>query len=190
MAAGNLRITGGELKGRRLYVPKTGVRPTTGRVREAIFSMLGDIGGASVLDLYCGSGALGIEALSRGAQEATFVDKRIGAVKRNLEELGIFDGKWGWAMKREDVHDFLEAQGLLGPDIRFDLVFCDPPYRLASGSVTGLDLFIPGVLAKAGAAVVLETSSRNPLEFSFPMTNERAYGDTLIRIYSQRGLPR
>jgi 16S rRNA (guanine(966)-N(2))-methyltransferase RsmD len=78
----DLRITGGELRGRRLYVPKTGIRPTTGRVREALFSMLGSIEGARVLDLFCGSGALGIEALSRGALEATFVDKRTAAVMR------------------------------------------------------------------------------------------------------------
>src|SRR4051794_29681032 len=83
------RITGGELKGRRLRVPKAGVRPTTGMVREAIFSMLGSVEGMRVLDLFAGSGALGIEALSRGAAEATFVDRDTAAVSRNLEELEL-----------------------------------------------------------------------------------------------------
>ena len=69
-----LRISGGELGGRRIRVPKGDVRPTTERVREAVFSILGDVSGSRVLDLFCGSGALAIEALSRGASEATLVD--------------------------------------------------------------------------------------------------------------------
>src|SRR5512133_1737243 len=86
-----LRITGGELGGRRIRVPRGAreLRPTTERVREAVFSMLGDLSGARVLDLFCGSGALGIEALSRGASEATLVDTRPGAARRNLESLGL-----------------------------------------------------------------------------------------------------
>ena len=188
MASGHLQITGGELSGRRLYVPKTGMRPTTGRVREALFAMLGNIDGAKVLDLYCGSGSLGIEALSRGAQEAIFVDKRTAPVMRNLEELGITDGRWGWAVKREDVLDFLEGHAIFSSGVRYDLVLCDPPYRLAAGLATGLDVVIPGILAEGGARVVVETSGSNPLELSYPMTKERAYGDTLIRIYSKHGI--
>src|SRR5947199_1046921 len=86
-----IQITGGELRGRKLHVPRTGVRPTTGKVREAIFSMLGGIDGSRVLDLFCGSGALAIEAISRGAAEATLVDTRPGTARRNVEALGLED---------------------------------------------------------------------------------------------------
>jgi 16S rRNA (guanine966-N2)-methyltransferase len=178
-----MRITGGELRGRRLYVPKAGIRPTTGRVREAIFSMLGSVDDLGVLDLFCGSGALGIEALSRGASEATFVDRSTGAVMRNLEELGIVDGRWGWRVQRGDVIDFLEAMAILEPKTRYDLILCDPPYRLAADLATGLDVLIPDVLAEGGR-VVIETSARNPLQLSDPLIKERSYGDTLVRFYA------
>ena len=179
-----MRITGGELRGRRLYVPKAGIRPTTGRVREALFSMLGSVEGAIVLDLFSGSGALGIEALSRGAAEATFVDVKPGAVRRNLEELGIAGGEpdRGRVVKA-DVLDFLEREASFGPTMRYDLILCDPPYRLAAGLATGLDILIPGVLAEGGR-VVIETTARDPLELSYPLTKDRSYGDTLVRVYT------
>ena len=112
-----IRITGGELRGRKLYVPKAGVRPTTGRVREAIFSMLGSVDGARVLDLFCGSGALGIEALSRGASEAVFVDEKTAAVTRNLEDLGVShpDSGWGRRVIKSDVNAFLRSQPFMEP---------------------------------------------------------------------------
>jgi 16S rRNA (guanine966-N2)-methyltransferase len=179
-----MSITGGELRGRRLYVPKTGIRPTTGRVREAIFSMLGSVEGARVLDLFCGSGALGIEALSRGAEEATFVDTRSAPVMRNLEELGIVESSWGWTVAKEDVLDYLESRATFEPSNRFDLILCDPPYRLAAWFATGLEIWIPGVLAEGGR-VVLETSTRNPIELlSYPLIKDRSYGDTLVRVYA------
>lgn len=177
-----LRITGGEFRGRRLYVPKTGIRPTTGRVREAIFSLLGDIAGAHVVDLFCGSGALGIEAISRGAEAATFVDKKTGAVMRNLEELGITEKRIGWQVVRDDVLNFLESRAIFESRRRYDLVFCDPPYRLAATVATGLDVTIPGVVKK-GARLVVETSTRSPLSLSYELLKEREYGDTLVRIY-------
>ena len=90
-----LRITGGELGGRRIRVPRGDVRPTTERVREAIFSILGDVAGARVLDLFCGSGALAIEALSRGAAEATLVDTRPATARGNLEALGLAERAHG-----------------------------------------------------------------------------------------------
>jgi len=179
-----MRITGGELRGRRLYVPNAGMRPTTGRVREAIFSILGSVEGAKVLDLFCGSGALGIEALSRGASEATFVDIKPGAAIRNLDELGITGGEQdhAWVVK-SDVLDFLEREAFLGPTTRYDLILCDPPYRLAAGLATGLDVLIPGVLAEGGR-VVIETSARNPLQLSDPLIKDKSYGDTLVRFYA------
>jgi 16S rRNA (guanine966-N2)-methyltransferase len=177
-----LRISGGEFKGRKLYAPRTGIRPTTGRVREAIFSMLGDVSGLRVLDLFCGTGALGIEALSRGAGEVNFVDKRTGAVMRNLEDLGIAGGRHDWQVFRLDVLDFLEQRATFEKRRMADLVLCDPPYRLADHIAFGLEFTIPGVI-REGARVVVETATRSPLELSFPLLKEREYGDTLIRIY-------
>ena len=88
-----LRISGGELRGRRLRGPRRGseMRPTTERVREAVFSILGDVGGARVLDLFCGTGALGLEALSRGAASAVLVDSDPALAQRNVEELELGD---------------------------------------------------------------------------------------------------
>jgi 16S rRNA (guanine966-N2)-methyltransferase len=179
-----MRITGGEFRGRRLYVPKAGMRPTTGRVREAVFSMLGGIEGAKVLDLFCGSGALGIEALSRGAADATFVDIKPNAVTRNLDALGISGGEPGrGSVVKSDVLDFLEREVSLGPRVRYDLILCDPPYKLAAGLAIGLDRVIPGVLAEGGR-VVIETTARNPLQLSQQVIKEKSYGDTLVRVYA------
>jgi 16S rRNA (guanine966-N2)-methyltransferase len=169
-----IRITGGELRGRKLHVPKTGIRPTTGRVREAIFSMLGSVEGARVLDLFCGTGALGIEALSRGAREATLVDKRPAPARRSVESLDLGD--------RANVAGADAARFLRRAPGSFDLVLCDPPYRIADRLAADLVQLIPGVLGTRGR-VMLESSPKNPLELPFPLRTERAYGDTLIRIY-------
>ena len=170
-----VRVTGGELKGRGLHVPKTGVRPTTGRVREAIFSMLGSVEDARVLDLFCGSGALGIEALSRGAGAATLVDSRPGAARRNLESLGLGDRA---TVVRADAARFLRSTEAG----TFDLVLCDPPYRLADRLAADLVQLIPRVLAEGGRAM-LESPPERPLRLELPLLNERSYGDTMIRIH-------
>jgi len=171
-----IRITGGELRGRRLHVPKTGVRPTTGKVREAIFSMLGGIEGARVLDLFCGTGVLGIEALSRGAAEATLVDTRPAAARRNLESLGLDDQA---EVVRADAVSFLR-RAQAGS---FDLVLCDPPYRLADRLAAELDPLIRDVLAAEGR-VMVESFPKRPLSLRLPLRTERTYGDTLIRIHT------
>jgi 16S rRNA (guanine966-N2)-methyltransferase len=174
-----IRVTGGELRGRRLHVPRRGVRPTTGRVREAIFSMLGDIEGARVLDLFCGTGALAIEALSRGAMQATLIDKNPAAARRNLKSLGLEDRA---TALRYDAARFLRRAG---PG-SFDLVLCDPPYRLADRLAAELDPLIRAALAEGGR-VMVETSPDRPLRLELPLINERAHGDTLIQI---RGIRR
>jgi len=170
-----MRITGGELRGRHLYVPKTGVRPTTGRVREAVFSLLGSVEGARVLDLFCGSGALGIEALSRGAGDAALVDTRPGAARRNVEELGLTARA---TVLRSDARRFLRG----AEEGSFDLVLCDPPYTLADRLASDLDPLIRRVLAEGGRAMI-ESSPDNPLQMDIPLLTERAYGDTLIRVH-------
>jgi 16S rRNA (guanine966-N2)-methyltransferase len=171
-----LRVSGGELRGRRLQVPKKGVRPTTEMVREAVFSMLGDLSGARVLDLFCGTGALAIEALSRGACEATLVDKSPAAARRNLEAMDLGDRA---QTVRADAARFLRR----AEPRSFDLVLCDPPYRLADRLAADLVQLIPGVLAKGGR-VMVESSPKRPLELALPLRTERAYGDTLIRIHA------
>jgi len=171
-----LRITGGELGGRRIHAPKgTKLRPTTERVREAVFSILGDVSGARVLDLFCGTGALAIEALSRGAAAATLVDTHPAAARRNLEALELTDRA---KAVRADAARFLRR----AEDGSYDLVLCDPPYRLADRLAADLDPLIRGVLAESGTAMI-ESSPDNPLQMELPLLTERTYGDTLIRVY-------
>jgi 16S rRNA (guanine966-N2)-methyltransferase len=171
-----LRVVAGALKGRRLQAPPgRGTRPTADRVREALFSMLGDVSGARVLDLYAGSGALGIEALSRGAASATFVerDPRAAAtIRANLEAIGA-EGE----VRRQDVLRFLEAA-----EGRFDLVFVDPPYDSAVPLAEPLGERLPAVLSPH-ARIVTESDKRLPLVLELPLVRERAYGDTRIAVH-------
>jgi 16S rRNA (guanine966-N2)-methyltransferase len=174
-----MRIVAGELKGRRLAAPprrSAAVRPTADRVREALFSILGDVGGATVLDLFCGTGALGIEALSRGAAHATLVDTHTSLARRNLSELDLAAR---CEVVRSDAVPYLRRARR-----RFDLIFCDPPYRLAERLEAELDSLIPGRLAEGGR-LITESAARRPLELSLPLTAERRYGDTLIRIHTR-----
>jgi 16S rRNA (guanine966-N2)-methyltransferase len=144
-------------------------------VREALFSILGDVSGARVLDLFSGTGALAIEALSRGASEATLVDTRPAAARRNVEDLGLSDRA---RVIRADAARFLRR----AEPSSFDLVLCDPPYRLADRLAADLVQLIPGPLA-AGGRVMVESSPQRPLDLALPPITEREYGDTLIRIY-------
>jgi 16S rRNA (guanine966-N2)-methyltransferase len=172
-----LRISGGELGGRRIRVPKgeRDLRPTTERVREAIFSILGDVSGARVLDLFSGTGALAIEALSRGAESAVLVDTRPAGARRNLEELGLADRA---KTVRADAARFLRR----ADEVAFDLVLCDPPYRLADRLAADLVRLIPAVVAENGR-VMIETSPDRPLPLGLPLSTERRYGDTLVQVY-------
>ena len=173
-----MRVVAGEFRGRRLAAPRGArTRPTADRVREALFSMLGDVSGARVLDLYAGSGALGIEALSRGAGSAVFVDRdprAVAAIERNLESLGLEQ-----EVLRQDAVRFLaRAEGT------FDLVFCDPPYDSASRLAAPLARGLPA-LTSEHARIVTESDKRNPLELPFPLITERTYGDTRIAIHGR-----
>jgi 16S rRNA (guanine966-N2)-methyltransferase len=175
-----MRVIAGTHGGRELVAPEgRATRPTSDRVREALFSILGDVGGLRVLDLFAGSGALGIEALSRGAQQATLVDSAapaIAAIRRNLEVLG---------MEAEVVAQ--PAARFLGAALRdgrqYDLVFLDPPYRHASTLGRELSSALMPILA-ADARVVAESDRRSPLGLELEILDERRYGDTLIQIYA------
>ncbi len=174
----------GSRRGARLLAPRgADTRPTSDRVREAVFAIL-DAGwgapaeGARVLDLFAGSGALGIEALSRGAGTATFVDSApaaVAVIRRNLESLRL-EGD----VRRLDARTFLERARTAA--WQYDLVFVDPPYRQASllGSILSSAL-VP--VCAPTALVVAESDRRAPLELELHLDDERRYGDTLIRIY-------
>ena len=175
-----MRIIAGTHGGRELIAPKgRATRPTSDRVREALFSILGDIHGLRVLDLFAGSGALGIEALSRGAGEATLVDSAgvaVGAIRRNLEALGL-DAQ----VVRQPAQRFL--QGASRDARQYDLVFLDPPYRDASTLGRELTSALTPILAP-DARVVAESDRRSPLGLGLALLDERRYGDTLIQIYA------
>ena len=168
-----MRVVAGEFKGRTLYAPRGGaVRPTSDKVRGAIFNVLGDLEGLRVLDLFAGTGALGIEALSRGAADATFVDTDTDAIERNLTAVGI-DSQ----VQRRDALAFLgNASG------RYDVVFADPPYSSAPRLGERLTQLLPAILSR-NARIVTESDKRNPLDLAFPLEFERDYGHTRIRIH-------
>jgi 16S rRNA (guanine966-N2)-methyltransferase len=171
-----MRVIAGELRGRRLVAPRGWrVRPTSDRVREAIFSSLGDVSGARVLDLYCGTGALGIEALSRGAAHATLVDRDTRPALGNVEKLGVRDRV---ELVRADAAGWLErGEG------EFDLVFVDAPYKLADRVGPEIDSQLARLLANE-ARVVVESAARKPLQLdSFERQRERRYGGTLVTFY-------
>jgi 16S rRNA (guanine(966)-N(2))-methyltransferase RsmD len=176
-------VIAGRWGGRRLTSPKgAATRPTADRVREALFSILGEfVQDARVLDLFAGSGALGLEALSRGAASATFVDSApasVTAVRANLEALA------GEAeVRRSDALRFLRAAA--GETRQYDLVLLDPPYRQAERLGRELSEALPAVLAPS-ALVISESDHRAPLPLDLPLKDERRYGDTLIRIHDSR----
>jgi 16S rRNA (guanine966-N2)-methyltransferase len=174
-----MRVVAGQFRGFPLQAPRgLGTRPTSDRVREAVFSILGPIDGLQVLDLFAGSGALAFEALSRGASEATLIDlstAAIDAIGKNMRTLGV-----GAEVRRESASAFLERARRRGR--QYDLVFVDPPYRQASTLGPQLSASLGPVLAP-DARVVAESDRRAPLKLELPLLTERSYGDTLISIH-------
>jgi len=173
-----LRVSGGEARGRRLKAPKN-IRPTQGVVKQAIFNIVGpNIEGANVLDLFAGSGALGIEALSRGAASVTFVDQQprgLAILRQNLDVLGF---KERAHVVRGDVVRWLEAS----PDAvrAADYVFLDPPYEdvVLDRSLKVLDRHV------ADATVVAEHSRRQaiPTLTRLRVDRQRRHGDTMVTV--------
>jgi 16S rRNA (guanine966-N2)-methyltransferase len=179
-----MRVVAGTLGGRRFDAPPgNDTRPTSDRVREALFSALGNVGGTRVLDLFAGSGALAIEALSRGAAHAVINDNNARAtavIRANLDALGL--GRDVADVRRREALRVLRDASEAGES--YDLVFLDPPYRLATGLGPDLaDSLLP-VLAPA-ARVIGESDRRTPLDLpGLSTTFERRYGDTLLRIHT------
>jgi 16S rRNA (guanine(966)-N(2))-methyltransferase RsmD len=181
-----MRVVAGELGGQSLVAPRGWkVRPTSDRVREAIFSALGErVVGATVLDLYSGTGALAIEALSRGAERAVLVDRDTRPALGNVERLGL----GGRAeLVRADVGRWLAAvpEGEDGP--RFDLVFVDAPYRLADRVAQDLNTHLSRLLAGGGRAIV-ESGAGRPLRIdSLQRLRQRRYGAADVSVYGEAG---
>ncbi|MRG94121.1 16S rRNA (guanine(966)-N(2))-methyltransferase RsmD [Polyangium spumosum] len=181
-----MRVIGGSLGGRRLVAPSGhATRPTSDRVREALFNVLGDVSGASVLDLYAGTGALGIEALSRGASRVVFVENgrpALAALQKNLASLGI-DG--ACRVITQPVTRALAALVPLGP---FDLILLDPPYAALVEAARVLEALTVEAsrLVSPGARVVLEHASRDapPAPPRLVRDETRIYGDTAISLYT------
>jgi 16S rRNA (guanine(966)-N(2))-methyltransferase RsmD len=176
-------VTGGTLAGRRLRAPRgAAVRPTSDRVRESVFGRLADLEGARVLDLFAGTGALGIEALSRGAASAAFVERArpaLACLEENLAGLGLGERA---RVVRGDVLPALARLAREGA--RFDLVLMDPPYGAPDAAPALHALARTELLAPAGT-LVLETSRRHPPDRvpGLALADERLYGDTLVARY-------
>ncbi len=179
-----MRIVGGDFRGRPLATPHTqAIRPTTDRTREAVFNVLthrfpDNLEDAKVLDLFAGTGALGLEALSRGASYAVFIEESAegrGLIRSNVEAFGL-TGKT--KIFRRDATALGEA-GTLAP---FDLVFADPPYGKGLGERALQSAKQGGWLAR-GALCVVEEAASAPFEpgLGFMMVDERNYGETVIR---------
>lgn len=181
-----MRIVAGRFGGRRLVAPPgAATRPTSDRVREALFQRLGALDELTVLDLFAGSGALALEALSRGAARATLVDSApaaVRAIRANVAALGLPAGSA--EVRRQDARAFLRGARAAGQ--QYDLVLLDPPYRLAAELGRELSPLVAAVLAPGGR-VVSESDRRAPLDLDpdLPPTDERRYGDTVIRFHER-----
>ncbi len=177
-----MRIVAGEHRGRRLVAPPgSSTRPTSDRVREALFAILGPITGLEVLDLFAGTGALGLEALSRGAERATFVERdrrAIAALRQNVAALRVADERA--LVRPREASAFLRDAAARGD--AYDLVLLDPPYRDVDRLSPVIDAGLRPLL-REGTRVVAETDRRQPLRLALPLEDERRYGDTLIRIH-------
>jgi 16S rRNA (guanine966-N2)-methyltransferase len=173
-----VRIVAGSRKGARLLSPKSETRPTGDRVREAAFNLVGPVDGARVLDLYAGSGALGLEALSRGAASAVFVDSDRDAcrtIERNLEKLRLHG-----TVLRLDALRALAAETAAGR--QYDLVLVDPPYRMFSTLQPSLATYLPVALAEGGLLVV-ETDARTEPELPLVKRTSRRYGSARLTLF-------
>jgi 16S rRNA (guanine966-N2)-methyltransferase len=176
-----MRIIAGSRKGARIFAPKGHeVRPTGDRVREAVFNLVGPVDDLDVLDLFAGSGAMGLEALSRGATGVTFVEADRAAadtIVRNLDKLRL-DGA---TVLREDAVRKLATDAAVGR--RYDLVLIDPPYRMLARLLPTLASYLPAVVAAEGL-VVVESDAREEPELPLPKRTSRRYGSARVTVFT------
>lgn len=179
-----IRIIAGAHRGRRLTVPASvDVRPTADRVREALFSALGSVEGARVVDLFAGSGALGLEALSRGAAHCLFVEtdrRAAAAVRKNVAALGLEDRAEVWPTDYRRALRRLEAAGT-----RCELLFLDPPYRMLPAVLEDVARPLTAVLAVEGTVVIegprsVTITETGVAQAGLDLVFERRYGDTVV----------
>ena len=175
-----MRIIAGSRKGARIFAPRgLETRPTGDRVREAAFTLIGPVEGMDVLDVFAGSGAMGLEALSRGARRAVFVERNRDAcrtIERNLDKLGLTGARVACA----DAATALAGEAAAGT--RYDLVLVDPPYGLFSELQTTLASYLPAVLAESGLLVV-ETAAREEPELPLARRTSRRYGAARLTVF-------
>lgn len=182
---GEIRIIGGSRRGRRLTVPSLpSLRPTSDRVREAVFDVLGPLRGERVIDVFAGSGALGLEALSRGAARCVFIerDPRVcAALRLNIDRLGF-----------QEVTEVLGANFLTGLRVvgargeRYDVLFLDPPYRTSGEVIAQVKPWLQQLLGD-GAVAVVEGPKGTTMETGLEKVFERNYGDTCISMFRKVG---
>ena len=182
-----MRIIAGQFRGRKLACPKVVTRPTLDRVREALFSILGDLSGLNVIDFYAGSGALGLEALSRGARHVTLVEadrQACQVIRKNVE---------GWGI--EKAHRVVEglaerSRGALAPAAPYDLVLGDPPWKISQEAAVTVPQVVNGLLSPE-AIVVLGHAARDELrvaeESGLERYDHRSWGDSAMSFYRRRG---
>jgi 16S rRNA (guanine966-N2)-methyltransferase len=180
-----MRVIAGSRKGHKLAAPRgLDTRPTSDRVRENIFNLVGPVDGAKVLDLFAGSGALGIEALSRGAASAVFVESDSDAVRtieRNLDRLRLT----GARVVQGDAVRTIAQEANTGA--KYDLVLVDPPYGMLIEIQPRLARHLPALLAADGLAVV-ETDARSVPELPLPVRTSRKYGQTRVTLFEAGGV--
>jgi 16S rRNA (guanine966-N2)-methyltransferase len=174
-----VRIIAGTHRGHTIYAPRgRATRPTSDRVRENVFNFLGPVDGATVLDLYAGSGALGLEALSRGAERVVFVEsdrEAVRAIERNLDKLQL-----SGTVLRQDVATALAAE--TGAGRKYDLVLVDPPYEMYTEIEPQLARYLPRLLADDGV-VVVETDARTEPALPLELRTSRVYGAARVTVY-------
>jgi len=177
-----VRIIAGERRGARLVAPAgRETRPTGDRAREALFAMLGDVAGLRVLDAFAGSGALGLEALSRGAAHATFWETSaaaLRAVRTNVAALGYDERS---TVGRADAVRRMASEAAHGA--AYDLILLDPPYRMLAALQPAFSLHLPALLVPDGLAVVEGPAASDPLELGLAVDTTRRYGDERLTIY-------
>jgi 16S rRNA (guanine966-N2)-methyltransferase len=183
-----LRVIAGRLRGRKLNAPRGLVtRPTADRARQALFEILGPLSGENVLDLYAGTGALGIEALSRGAARAVFVENHgaaLSAIHKNLEELDLTSDAVVLPVPVERAARALQDKG------PFDLVLCDPPWNSIDSALRALKRLLAADLLRPGARLVIEHPADHALELGglpeLEKSDVRRWGDTGASLFVRR----
>jgi 16S rRNA (guanine966-N2)-methyltransferase len=177
-----MRIIAGERRGARIAAPAgAATRPTGDRAREGLFAMLGDVAGLRVLDAFAGSGALGLEALSRGAGHATFWETSAGALRSIRANVAALDYADRCTVKRADAVRRMASEGAGGA--AYDLILLDPPYRMLAALQPAFSLHLPALLVPDGLAVVEGPAASEPLDLDLAVDTTRRYGDERLTIY-------